>query len=56
MDICQQESQMSEAMVKEHLEEALDETNPVEKNYHIRSALQRMVSEEMTGPKMSSNG
>ncbi|WP_193310430.1 hypothetical protein [Halorubrum halophilum] len=51
----QQESQMIETIVEEHLKEALGETNPVEKNYHIRSALQRMVSEEMSGQKMSSN-
>jgi len=47
---------MSETMVEEHLKQALDETNPIEKNYHIRSALQRMVSEETSGPKMSCNG
>jgi hypothetical protein len=46
VDISQQEAQMTETMVKEHLKEALDETNPVEKNYHIRSALQRIVSED----------
>ena len=55
MDISRQESQVTETILKEHLKEALDETNPVEKNYHIRSALQRIVSEEMSGPKMSSN-
>ena len=55
MDISQQESQMAETMVKEHLKEALDEADPLEKNYHIRSALQRIVSEEMSGPKMGSN-
>lgn len=55
MDISQQENQVTETMVEKHLKEALDESNPLEKNYHIRSALQRIVSEEMSGPKMSSN-
>jgi len=37
---------MSETMFKQHLKAALDESDPVEKNYHIRSALQYVVSEE----------
>ena len=47
MDIGQQESQLSETMVEEHLEKALDEDDVSEKDYYVRSALQYIVSEEM---------
>lgn len=46
MDIRQEKSHMSETVLKKHLEKALDESDPAEKNYHIRSALQHIASEE----------
>jgi len=46
-------SRMSEPMFKEHLREALDESDPVEKNYHIRSALQYVVSQEASEATLS---
>jgi len=46
MDDSENEGQISETMVEKHLKKALSEADPAEKNYHIRLALQHVVSEE----------
>lgn len=46
MVISQQESQISETMAEKHLKKALDEGELSEKDYHVRSALQYILSEE----------
>ncbi|ESS03954.1 MAG: hypothetical protein A07HR67_00934 [uncultured archaeon A07HR67] len=35
-------------MIEKHLKKALSEADPSEKNYHIRLALQHIVSEKKT--------
>lgn len=46
MNSPQLETQRSEAPVETHLENALDNDDPAEKNYHIRAALQHLVAKE----------
>jgi len=55
MDIRQGRGNMSEATLKEHLKEALDESDPAEKDYHIRSALQYMTPDDANSSNMNSD-
>jgi hypothetical protein len=48
MDDSETEGQISETTVEKHLKNALSEADPAEKNYHIRLALQHVVSEKQS--------